>query len=201
MGKRHTAEQITRILSEVDLAVAAGDTVTETCYRLGICNATYYLWRKRYGYMTLKQIKRLKALEEEHARLVKEIAGLYLDKAILQEVLRHGKQDVNSAWRRQVIRRIQEELGVSERRACALLAQSRYVQRYESRRQETDRPLIEAMQRLSKEHPGYGYRRIMALLRAEGWSVNHKRVYRLWRREKIRAAEPTSMREGEPSDK
>lgn len=201
MGKRHTAEQITRILNDVDAAVAAGDTVAETCYRLGICNATYYLWRKRYGCMTLKQLKRLKNLERENARLAKEVADLCLDNAILKGVLRLGKHGANPAWRRQTIRRIQEELGVSERRACTVLSQSRYVQRYELRRREGDRPLIEAMKRLSNKHPGYGYRRIMALLRAEGWSVNHKRVYRLWRQEGMGVSGATRGLEKEPSGK
>lgn len=200
MGKGHTAEQITRILSEVDLAVAAGDTVSETCYRLGICNATYYLWRKRYGCMTLKQLKRLKALERENARLARELADLCLDNTILKGVLHLGKHETDPAWRRHIIRRIQEELGVSERRACMVLSQSRDVQRYELRRRETDRSLIEAMNRLSKEHPEYGYRRVMALLRAEGWSVNHKRVYRLWRQEGMRRSGARRKVDEPPSD-
>jgi len=46
--------------------------------------------------------------------------------------------------------------------------------------------LIDAIQDLSREHPRYGYRRVTALLRAEGWSVHRKRVHRLWRQEGLK---------------
>jgi putative transposase len=187
-------------LQDVDTAVAAGDTVEEVCRRLGVSDATYYLWRKRYGCMATDQLKRLKALERENARIEKEIADLSLDNTILKEVLRVGKTS-SIASRRRAVRRVQDELGVSERRACAALSQSRCTQRYDSRRQEADAPLIEAMKRLSKQHPQFGYRRVMALLRAEGWSVNHKRVYRLWRQEGIGGSAVVGDAEKEPADK
>jgi putative transposase len=190
MRQRHTAEQITAMLKEVDAAVAAGSTVAEICRILGISDATYYLWRKRYGSMTPDQLARLKKLEKENARLEKEVADASLDNTILKEVLQWvGTQD--PAWKHQVIEHLQERLGVSERRVCAALSQARCMQRRRSRRREKDAPLIDAMRRLSREHPRYGYRRIMALLRAEGWSVNHKRVYRLWRQEEMRTLAAT----------
>ena len=77
-------------------------------------------------------------------------------------------------------------MAVSERRACRTLSQPRGTQRYEPRRIETDKPLIEAMKDLSRRHPRYGYRRITALLRADGWPVNRKRVHRLWRQEGLK---------------
>ena len=184
MGKRRTANEIIRIVQEVDTTVAAGGTVAEVCRRLGISDATYYLWRKRYSRMTPDQLERLTVLEKENARLEKEIAELSLDNVILKEALSTGEAS-SAAWRRQAVQYVQEELGVSERRACAALSQSRCTQRYDSQRQDKDAPLIAAMRRLSRQHPQYGYRRIMTLLRAEGWAVNHKRVYRLWRQEGI----------------
>lgn len=199
MRERHTAEQITRILREVDAAVTAGQTVSEVCRRLGIGDATYYLWRKRYGRMSCGQLERFMALEEENARLEKEIAELSLDNTILKEAL-SAEKSTDPAWRRQAVQHAQHELGISERRACAALSQSRCTQRRKSQRPDRDAPLIAAMKRLSREHPHYGYRRIMALLRAEGWSANHKRVYRLWHREALGGSVKTAGPEGESAD-
>ena len=79
-----------------------------------------------------------------------------------------------------------QRLEVSQRRACQVLSQPRGTQRYRSRRVDQDKALVGAMKRLSRLHPRYGYRRIAALLRGEGWSVNRKRVYRLWRQEGLK---------------
>lgn len=76
-----------------------------------------------------------------------------------------------------------QRLEVSQRRACQVLGQPRGTQRYQPHRADQDEVLVQDMKRLSRLHPRYGYRRIAALLRAEGWSVNRKRVYRLWRQE------------------
>lgn len=77
----------------------------------------------------------------------------------------------------------QEEFGVSERRACKVLGQPRSTQRYKQREKPDERPLSDQILKLSKKHPRFGYRRIAALLQREGWSVNQKRVHRIWKRE------------------
>jgi hypothetical protein len=74
-------------------------------------------------------------------------------------------------------------LEVSERRACRVLGQPRRTQRYRPQIKEQESRLVERMLGLVREHPRYGYRRIRALLKREGWRVNCKRIYRLWRRE------------------
>lgn len=81
---------------------------------------------------------------------------------------------------------MQEACGVSERRACEVLGQPRATQRYAVRTREEERRLVARMHALVREHPRYGYRRIGALLRREGWRVNRKRVHRLWRREGLK---------------
>jgi len=78
---------------------------------------------------------------------------------------------------------VQSNLGVSERRACQVLGQSRSTQRYAPHADEEEQRLLKRMLELVREHPRYGYRFVTALLRREGWSVNRKRVYRLWRQE------------------
>ena len=88
---------------------------------------------------------------------------------------------VTAAQRRQAVRHLQEEFGVSQRRACRVLEQARSTQRQEPRKKEDEAQLVARMLELVRQHPRYGYRRIWALLRREGWRVNRKRVHRLWR--------------------
>ena len=88
--------------------------------------------------------------------------------------------------RRQAVEQVCQRLEVSQRRACQVVLQPRGTQRYAPRRVDEDKALIGDMKWLSRRHPRYGYRRITALLRAEGWGVNRKRVYRLWREEGLK---------------
>ena len=81
---------------------------------------------------------------------------------------------------------VSEKLGVSERRACAVIKQPRSTQRREPVRRNDEDALTGAIIRLAGEYGRYGYRRITALLHAEGWHVNHKRVARIWRREGLK---------------
>lgn len=73
---------------------------------------------------------------------------------------------------------------MSQRRACKVLGQPRSTQRYEAKEEdeETER-LVARIHTLVRQYPRYGYRFITAKLRQEGWQVNFKRIYRLWRRE------------------
>lgn len=81
---------------------------------------------------------------------------------------------------------------VSERHACGVLGQPRTTQRYQPIIADDEAPLTAAIIRLASQYGRYGYRRITALLRAQGWHVNHKRVERIWRREglKVPAKQP-----------
>ena len=85
--KFHAPEQIVKKLREADVAIASGSTVEQVCRQLQISDATYYNWRKQYGQMKLDQVKQLKSLQKENARLKKLVADLSLDKAILKEAL------------------------------------------------------------------------------------------------------------------
>ena len=87
---------------------------------------------------------------------------------------------------------MREQLGVSERRACAVLGQHRSIQRKVPRAADDEAALTERIIDLARQYGRYGYRRIMALPRAEGWRCNHKRVERIWRREglKVPARQP-----------
>ena len=81
---------------------------------------------------------------------------------------------------------MRRSLRVSERRACRVLGQPRQTQRYRPIVKTDEGRLVERMLALVRAHPRYGYRRIWALLKREGWMVNRKRVHRLWRREGLK---------------
>ena len=78
------------------------------------------------------------------------------------------------------------ELGVSERRTCRVLGQARSTQQHEPRVKDDEPLLVARIVALAGEYGRYGYRRITAMLRAEGWRVNHKRVERIWRQEGLK---------------
>jgi putative transposase len=86
--KRFTAEQIIGKLREAEVGLAQGQTVGQVCRTLGIAEQTFYRWRRGYGGLKIEQAKRLKALEQENARLRRAVSDLTLDKLILQEAVR-----------------------------------------------------------------------------------------------------------------
>ncbi len=79
-----------------------------------------------------------------------------------------------------------QRLGVGERRACRVLGQPRTTQRRIRKVRSDEAALLEDVVRLASRFGRYGYRQVTNLLRIEGWSVNHKRVERIWRREGLK---------------
>ena len=94
--------------------------------------------------------------------------------------------------RRQAVDHVQSVMDVSERRVCRVLEHPRSTQRYKKRITDNEEILTSRIVALASEYGRYGYRRITAMLRNEGWHVNHKRVERIWRREglKVPAKQP-----------
>ena len=93
---------------------------------------------------------------------------------------------ISPARRRQLVDHVQEQMDVSERRACRVLKQPRSTQRYQTRQADDEEQLTARIIVLASDYGRYGYRRITALLRNEGWEVNHKRVERIWRQEGLK---------------
>jgi transposase-like protein len=85
--KRYSDEDILKLLREIELNLASGSDVPTACRAVGISDATYYNWRKRFGGMGKSQLLEFKALEKENNRLKKIVAELELDKLILKEGL------------------------------------------------------------------------------------------------------------------
>ena len=87
MGRRrHSPEQIIRMLKQADVLASQGRTVEMICREMSISDATYYKWRKEYGGMGMDQARRLKELEAQNKRLKRAVADLTLDNQILKEV-------------------------------------------------------------------------------------------------------------------
>ena len=90
---------------------------------------------------------------------------------------------VSPARRRDAANFLQRRHPVSERRACRVVNLHRSTKRYRAVPADFELRLVKRMNALADRHPRYGYRMIWRLLRSEGWSVNRKRIERLWRLE------------------
>jgi transposase-like protein len=78
-------ESIVQKLREAEVELSRGQTVAQVVKKLGVCEQTYYRWRKEYGGLRIDQAKRLKELEGENSRLKKLVAEQALDISILKE--------------------------------------------------------------------------------------------------------------------
>lgn len=81
---RFTEQQIAFALKQAE----TGTAVAEVVRKLGVSEATFYNWKKKYGGLSVTEVRRLKQLEDENARLKKIVADLSLDKEMLQDVLK-----------------------------------------------------------------------------------------------------------------
>ncbi|CTQ11118.1 transposase [Klebsiella pneumoniae] len=81
---RYTEEQIAFALKQAE----TGTRVEEVCRKMGISEATFYNWKKKFGCMGVTELRRLRQLEEENQRLKRLVADLSLDKEMLQEVIK-----------------------------------------------------------------------------------------------------------------
>jgi putative transposase len=85
MGKRgHSEEEILRVLREAE----SGDTVVEICRKHGTSQQTFYLWKKKYAGLGLNELRELRQLRDENAKLKRLVADLSLDRHVLQEIVR-----------------------------------------------------------------------------------------------------------------
>src|SRR3954454_7432727 len=80
---KYTEQQIAFALKQAEL----GTPVEEVCRKLGISDATFYNWKKKYGGLGPSELRRLRQLEEENSKLKRLVADLSLDKTMLQDVL------------------------------------------------------------------------------------------------------------------
>ncbi len=81
---RFSEEQIAYALRMAD----GGTPVVEVCSQIGMSEATFYTWKKKYGELGVSELRKLRQLEDENVRLRRIVADLTLDKQILQEVVK-----------------------------------------------------------------------------------------------------------------
>jgi putative transposase len=84
--KRYKPEQIVNLLRKIEVEIANGKKAVQAVREVGICEQTYYRWRKEFGGLKLGQAKRLKELEKENSRLKRLVAELSLEKQVLRDV-------------------------------------------------------------------------------------------------------------------
>lgn len=83
--KNHKPEEIVAKLRQADVLIAQGAKIPDVVRTIGVTQVTYYRWRREFGGLQLDQVKRMKELEQENARLRKAVSDLTLDKMILAE--------------------------------------------------------------------------------------------------------------------
>jgi putative transposase len=86
--KRHKPEEMVAKLRQVDVLVSQGQAVAEAIRAIGVTEIPYYRWRREFGGLKVDQVKRLRDLEAEGARLRRAVADLTLDKQLLAEAAR-----------------------------------------------------------------------------------------------------------------
>ena len=169
---RFTEDQMVRILREADK-----EPVAKVAKRHAVSEQTIYTWRKRYGELEVADVRRLRELEAENARLKKMVAERDLEIDVMKDI---AKKVVSvPARRRQVTYAMGR--GVSQRRACRLLSVARSALGYQSRLASRDAAVVAAMTELARQYPRYGYRRIQVFLARRGFEMSADRAYRLWR--------------------
>jgi putative transposase len=162
--KRHTEEQIIAILKEHEAGMKTADLN-------GISEASFYNWKAKYGGLEVSEAKRLEGARERE-RQAESAEGPSCKKMVTPAAKREAVAHVRSAFE------------LSERRACRIIGCVRMTVRYHSRRPR-DTELRERLRALAHERRRFGYRRLHVLLRREGFIVNHKRLFRLYREERL----------------
>ncbi|WP_251865842.1 transposase [Achromobacter sp. Marseille-Q4962] len=169
---RFTEEQIAYALRLAN----NGTPVVDVCRQLDVSEATFYTWKKKYADFGISELRKLKQLEDENARLRRIVADLTLDKQILQEVVRKKSEGCQTARAGGLDASTFPDQRATFLRAGAAAALD--LVREESRaRSKCAAPTHPGHRH---ERPRFGYRRVLVILHREGWEVGKKRVYRLY---------------------
>ncbi|WP_404516113.1 IS3 family transposase [Bradyrhizobium ottawaense] len=175
---RFSDEQIIGILKEHE----AGVSVADLCRKHGVSDASIYKWKAKFGGLEVSEAKRLKTLEDENTRLKRLLADAMLDNAALKDL--PGKEVVTPAAKRKAVAHLVAAHGMSERRACKAIGCCRMTMRYQTTRAD-EAGLRQRMRVIAQERRRFGYRRLHVLLKREGYVVNHKKLFRLYREERL----------------
>ncbi|MGA0129564.1 MAG: IS3 family transposase [Burkholderiales bacterium] len=174
---KFTEEQIAFALHQAD----TGTSVEEVCRKIGISQATFYAWKKKYAGVGVAELRRMRQLEQENHKLRQLVADLSLDKVMLQDVFK--KKALRPAQRKELVGHLIDRYRVSIQRACKVCLQSRAGWYKKPQGKPLDEPLKARMREIASTRVRFGFWRIYVLMRREGWKVNHKRIYRLYKAE------------------
>jgi transposase-like protein len=150
---KFTEEQIAFALRQSETGIRIG----EICRKMGISEATFYNWKKKYGGLGVTELRRLRQLEEENRKLKQIVADLSLDKQMLQDVLQ--KKALKPAGRRRLVDWLQSSYQISTRRACDVVVFHRSAYYYQSTR-DNHKVLRGRICEIAQTRIRYGYRRI-----------------------------------------
>ncbi|WP_197331662.1 IS3 family transposase [Ralstonia syzygii] len=170
---KFTESQIVATLKQVE----GGRQVKDVCRELGISDATYYVWKSKYGGMEAADVQRLRDLEAEHNKLKRMYAELAMENHALKDVI--AKKPVDPAHKRPLVAWLMEHHSWSERRACTAIGLSRSTARYQ-RRPDRDEEVIALLAELVERFPERGFGKLFQLIRRRGRVWNHKRVWRVY---------------------
>ena len=173
---RFTEEQILFALKQG----AAGQPISDVCRQMGISEATYYVWKKKYADMGILEVRELRQLRDENSQLKRVVADLTLDRHVLQEVIK--TKDLSTPRRRDIARWIHDFFQLSIRRSCALSCLRNATWYYRSQAQDSS-ALRSRLRELATARPRFGYERLHILLTRDGWQVGRNRVHRLYKLE------------------
>ena len=175
-GKRYTAEDKIRLLREGD----RGKSILEVCRAHHISEVSFHRWKRQFGQLDLNEARKLKELERENGELEKDARRSPAQEPRLGSGRR--KKMAGPAHRRQAAHAVAARGLCSGRAACRILLLSRATFWYQpAPPTSTQQRLAKRLRALSEKHPRYGYRRIAALLRQEGWPVGKRHIQRLRR--------------------
>ncbi|WP_425591799.1 IS3 family transposase [Chitinophaga polysaccharea] len=168
--------------AQIIFALKQSETVAveEVCRKLGISQATFYNWKKRYGGLDAAELRELRQLKEENSKLKQIVAELSLDKQMLQDVLK--KKALKPVQKRALAIDLNRDYKVSLRQCCRVMMLYSSSFYYKAHRRE-DGLLRQRIRDIAQVRVRYGHQRIHILLRREGFKDNHKRTYRVYKEE------------------
>lgn len=171
---RLTETQIITILKEAD----AGMKVDDIFRKHSITNTTYYAWKSRYGRMDASEVKCMKALEGENARLKKLFADVSPENHAIKELF--AKKKLVTADKIKCAS-ILNDAGMSIIKSCILIGLRRSCfYRVKRDWRKSDAAVLDAINLVLKKSPQSGFRKCFQRIRLAGQRFNHKRVYRVY---------------------
>ena len=180
-GKRYTTEDKIRILREAD----TGKSILEVCREHNLSETSFHRWKHQFGQMEISDARRLKGAGAREQRAKEDARREPAQKPGLGGGMR--KKIVSPAHRKELAHTVVEAKLCSGRAACRFLQLSRSTFWYRARPPSARQGrMIKRLHELAAMHPRYGYRRMAALLRQEGWSVGKRQIQRLRRNEGLR---------------